>query len=127
MDQRIALGIPELGLSASVRMLADRAPLACAAIWEALETPVERRLVHTAITDPVAFLYSFPALRWLGPGDDVHELFFAYGAANLRLPTEEGWRGSVWGRIDTGLDEFAAACHRMRMDGTKRIKLSRET
>ena len=150
MDRRIALAIPELGLSASVRMLVDRAPLTCAAIWEALETPVERRLIHTATTGPVVFFYNFPALRdaknlpienhtiypkageilyffqpwnglryleefdpeWLRPGDDVHELFFAYGAANLRLPTEEGWRGSVWGRIDAGLDEFAAACRR---------------
>ena len=60
-------------------------------------------------------------------GDDVHELFFAYGAANLRLPTEEGWRGIVWGRIGAGLDEFADACRRMRMDGTKRIRLSRES
>ena len=164
MDRRIALAIPELGLSASVRMMVDRAPLTCAAIWDALETPVERRLIHTATTGPVVFFYNFPELRdaknlpienhtiypragdvlyffqpwnglryleefdpeWLRPGDDVHELFFAYGAANLRLPTEEGWRGSVWGRIDAGLDEFAAVCRRMRMDGTKRIRLSRE-
>ena len=63
MDRRIALAIPELGLSASVRMLVDRAPLTCAAIWEALETPVERRLIHTATTGPVVFFYNFPALR----------------------------------------------------------------
>ena len=31
MERRVALAIPELGLSASVKMLEDRAPLTCAA------------------------------------------------------------------------------------------------
>jgi Protein of unknown function (DUF3830) len=164
MDRRIALAIPELGVSASVRLLTDRAPLTCQAIWAILEEPVERRLIHTATTGPVVLFYDLPPIpdarqlpienhtiypkagdilyfyqpwnglrdleeldpEWLRPGHDVHELLFAYGAANLRLPTEDGWRGSVWGRIETGLDEFSHACRRMRTDGTKRITLSRQ-
>ena len=79
MDRRIALAIPELGLSASVRMLVDRAPLTCAAIWDALETPVERRLIHTATTGPVVFFYNFPALR------DAKDLRFGMGLSASRV------------------------------------------
>jgi hypothetical protein len=165
MKQRIALEIPGLGVMASVRMLTERAPRTCAAIWDALAEPVERRLIHTATTGPIVLFYDLPAIpdagnlpienhtiypkagdllyfyqpwnslryledfdpAWLKPGADVHEVMFAYGAANLRFPTEDGWRGSVWGTIDAGLDDFAQACRRMRMDGTKTIRLSRQT
>jgi hypothetical protein len=165
LDKEIAIDIPDLDVSATLRMLTDRAPRTCAAIWDVLAEPVERRLIHTATTGPVVFFYNFPALAdardlpienhtiypragevlyfyqpwnglrdlanhdpaWLRPGDDVHELFFAYGAANLRLPTEDGWRGSVWGQIEDGFDDFAQACRQMRMDGTKRIRLSRRS
>ena len=97
--------------------------------------PIENHTIYPKAGDILYFFQPWNGLRyledfdpeWLRPGDDVHELFFSYGAANLRLPTEEGWRGSVWGRIDAGLDEFADACRRMRMDGTKRIRLSRES
>jgi hypothetical protein len=165
MDRRISLEIPELGVSATVRMLTDRAPQTCQAIWEVLDEPVERRLIHTATTGPVVLFYDLPPIpnardlpienhtiyprpgeilyfyqpwnglryledfdpEWLRSGQDVHELLFAYGAANLRFPTEDGWRGSVWGRIESGLEDFANACRRMRMDGTKRIRLSRQS
>jgi hypothetical protein len=163
MDKMLSLEIPELDVSATIRMLTDRAPRTCAAIWEVLAEPVERRLIHTATTGPVVFFYNFPALAdaqhlpienhtiyprpgeilyfyqpwnglrdladhdpaWLRPGDDVHELFFSYGNANLRLPTEDGWRGSVWGQIEDGLADFSRAGLQMRMEGTKTIRLSR--
>lgn len=164
MDRRIDLAIPELEVTATVKLLTDRAPLTCAAIWDVLAAPVERRLIHTATTGAVVLFYDLPALAgardlpienhtiypragellyfykpwnglrdlvdldpaWLRPGDDVHEVMFAYGAANLRFPTEDGWRGTVWAQIEEGLDDFARACRRMRMDGTKRIRLSRQ-
>jgi uncharacterized protein DUF3830 len=164
MDRRIALAIPDLNVLAIIRLLTERAPLTCAAIWDVLEAPVDRRLIHTATTGPVVLFYDFPAIHgaknlpienrtiypkageilyffqpwnglrdleeldseWHRPGDDVHELLFAYGAANLRLPTEDGWRGSVWGSIETGLEDFAQACRWMRMEGMKRITLSRQ-
>lgn len=163
MVQKIRLAIPEIELSATARLLTDRAPRTCAAIWDVLAEPVERRLIHTATTGASVFFYDLPAIagaselpienhtiyprpgeilyfyqpwnglrdladfdpEWLRPGDDVHEVLFAYGAANLKGPSEEGWRGSVWARIDEGLDEFARACRQMRIDGTKRIQVSR--
>jgi hypothetical protein len=163
MDQMIRLDIPGLDVSATARLLTERAPRTCAAIWDVLAEPVERRLIHTATTGSSVFFYDLPALAgahdlpienhtiypkpgeilyfyqpwnglrdladfdpaWLRPGDDVHEVLIAYGAANLRMPTEEGWRGSVWASINDGLDDFARACRQMRIDGTKRIRLSR--
>ena len=165
MTRRITLAIPELDVTATVRMLTDRAPRTCEAIWQVLATPVERRLIHTSVTGPVVFFYNFPPLpgardlplenhtispragellyfyqpwngmrdladhdpAWREPGADVHELFFPYGAANLRMPTEDGWRGSLWGVIEEGLDDFVRACRWMRMEGTKQIVLSRQT
>lgn len=165
MDRRLALAIPDLNALAYVRLLTERAPLTCAAIWDVLEAPVERRLIHSATTGPVVLFYDLPAIlnaqslpienhtiypkageilyffqpwnglrdladldpTWHRLGDDVHELFFAYGAANLRLPTEDGWRGSVWGCIEDGLEDLARACRRMRMEGMKQITLSRHS
>lgn len=164
MERKISLAIPDLGVDATIRMLTDRAPRTCAAIWDALAEPVERRLIHTTVTGSVVFFYNFPALAdakdlplenhtiypkageilyfyqpwngmkgladhdpsWRNPHDDVHEMFFAYGEANLRMPTEDGWRGSLWGVIEEGLDDFANACRWMRMEGTKNVRMSRE-
>jgi len=164
MTRKITLSIPELDVTATVRMLTELAPLTCEAIWNVLEEPVERRLIHTTVTGSVVFFYNFPPLAgakdlplenhtiypkageilyffqpwnsmrgladhdpsWRRPQDDVHELFFAYGEANLRMPMEDGWRGSVWGVIEEGLEDFAKACRWMRMEGTKRIILSRK-
>jgi hypothetical protein len=164
MDRKINLTIPDLEVTAAIKLLTDRAPLTCAAIWDVLAEPVERRLIHTATTGSIVLFYNLPALAgardlpvenhtiyprpgevlyfykpwnalrdladfdpaWLQLGDDVHEVMFAYGAANLRMPTEEGWQGTVWGNIEDGLDDFARACRRMRMDGTKQIRMSRQ-
>src|SRR3954453_20056828 len=63
MDRRISPAIPDLDVSASVRLLTDRAPLTCQAIWDVLEAPVERRLIHTATTGPVVLFYDFPAIN----------------------------------------------------------------
>jgi len=164
MDRGIMLAIPDLNVVATVRLLTERAPLTCAAIWDVVEEPVERRLIHSATTGPVVLFYDLPAIlgaqnlpienhtiyprageilyffqpwnglrelevldpAWHRPGDDVHELLFAYGEANLRLPTENGWRGSVWGSIEIGLEDFAQACRWMRMEGMKRITMSRQ-
>jgi hypothetical protein len=164
MNRKITIAIPELDVTSTVRLLTELAPRTCDAIWNVLEEPVERRLIHTTVTGSVVFFYDFPPLEgapelplenhtiypkageilyfyqpwnglkgladhdpsWRRPQDDVHEMFFAYGDANLRMPMEEGWRGSVWGVIEEGLDDFAKACRWMRMEGTKRITLSRQ-
>jgi hypothetical protein len=163
VDRNIALAIPELNVRATVRMLTDPAPRTCEAIWQVLEDPVERRLIHTPVTGSVVFFCNFPPLAgarelplenhtispkageilyffqpWNGlrgladhdpsswrPRDDVHEVFFAYGEANLRLLTEEGWRGSLGSITEDGLDDFAHARRWMRMERTKRITLRR--
>src|SRR3954463_3592237 len=62
MDQRIRLDIPEIQVSATARLLTERAPLTCAAIWDILAEPVERRLIHTATTGSSVFFYDLPAL-----------------------------------------------------------------
>jgi hypothetical protein len=163
VDQRIALEIPALNVTAVAKMNVQRAPLTCAAVWEALAQPVERRLIHGTVSGPVVLFYDLPSIpnarelplenhtisprageliyffqpwnglrdladlppEWLRPGDDVHEIVFAYGDASLRLSMENGWRGSSFAQIDDGLDAFRDACAQMRMEGMKHVVLRR--
>ena len=117
-------------VTGSVVFFYDLPPLA-----GARELPLENHTIYPKAGEILYFFQPWNGLRdladldpsWRRPGDDVHEVFFAYGEANLRLPMENGWRGSVWGEIEDGLDDFARACRWMRMEGTKRITLSRQT
>lgn len=63
--------------------------------------------------------------RLSGGADAVFELAFMYGEVDLRHFWEEGFHGSLVGRIEDGLEEFAAACGQTLSEGRTRLRLSR--
>jgi hypothetical protein len=100
---------------------------------DAKELPLENHTMYPRAGELLYFFQPWNGLRdladippaWLRPGADVHEIVFAYGDANLRLSTENGWRGSSFAQIDEGLDAFCEACAWMRMEGMKHVTLRR--
>ena len=62
--------------------------------------------------------------RLTGGSDSIHELAFMYGEVDLRHFWEDGFHGSLVGRITTGLPQFAEACARTLSDGRTRLRLS---
>ena len=46
MTKRIELEIVETGTRVTARLLEDEAPKTCEAMWKALETPIESKLLH---------------------------------------------------------------------------------
>lgn len=64
--------------------------------------------------------------RLNGGSKEVFELAFIYGEADLRHYWEEGFHGSLVGRIEDGAEEFAAACGQTLNDGATAIRISRE-
>jgi hypothetical protein len=64
--------------------------------------------------------------RLSGGTATVHELAFMYGETDIRHFVEEGFRGSLVGRIDQGLEEFAAACALTLSEGRTALTISRQ-
>lgn len=63
--------------------------------------------------------------RLSGGSASVYELAFMYGEVDLRHFYEEGFRGSLVGRVTQGLDAFAAACGSTLSDGRTPLRVSR--
>jgi hypothetical protein len=64
--------------------------------------------------------------RLSGGSSEVHELAFMYGETDLRHYYEEGFRGSLVGVIEEGLDAFAAECKGTLTTGRTALRVSRE-
>lgn len=63
--------------------------------------------------------------RLTGGNEAVHELAFMYDEVDLRHYWEEGFHGSLVGRVNAGLDEFADACRRTLLEGRTPLRVSR--
>lgn len=63
--------------------------------------------------------------RLTPPVGSVHEMAFMYGEVDLRHYWEEGFHGSLFGRVTDGLDELAAACARTLAEGGTAVRVSR--
>lgn len=63
--------------------------------------------------------------RLSGGAAAVFELAFMYGEVDLRHYWEDGFHGSLIGRIEDGLPEFAAACRATLNEGRTGIRISR--
>lgn len=92
--------------------------------------PVENRTMRPEPGE-LMFFYAAPnefaslaSDRLSGGADAVHELAFMYGEVDLRHFWEDGFHGSLVGRITTGLPEFAAACAQTLSTGRTRLRLS---
>ena len=93
--------------------------------------PIENRTMRPQVGE-LMFFYAAPnefacmaESRLTGGSTAIHELAFMYGDVDLRHFWEDGLHGSLVGRIQTGLDEFAAACASTLVDGRTRLRLSR--
>ena len=62
--------------------------------------------------------------RLSGGSSAVYELAFMYGDVDLRHYWEDGFHGSLIGRIEEGLPEFAAACRATLNEGRTGIRIS---
>jgi hypothetical protein len=63
--------------------------------------------------------------RLTPPVGSVHEMAFMYGEVDLRHYWEEGFHGSLFGRVTDGLDELAEACARTLAEGGTAVRVSR--
>ena len=63
--------------------------------------------------------------RLSGGAPAVYELAFMYGETDLRHFYEEGFRGSLVGRIEDGHEAFALACSETLRDGRTPLRISR--
>ena len=52
LDYRIHMQIPQFGAQARARLLFDKAPATCQAIWDQLENPLELKATHGMWTGP---------------------------------------------------------------------------
>ena len=92
--------------------------------------PIENRTMRPQAGE-LMFFYAAPnefacmaESRLTGGSAAIHELAFMYGDVDLRHFWEDGLHGSLVGRIDRGLDDFAAACASTLVDGRTRLRLS---
>lgn len=96
-----------------------------------VEPPLENRTMRPQPGE-LMFFYAreneFACLaddRMTGGASRVHELAFMYGEVDLRHFWEDGFHGSLVGRIDEGLEAFAAGCGRTLVDGSTALRVSR--
>lgn len=97
-----------------------------------VEPPLENRTMRPQVGE-LMFFYArqneFACLaddRLTGGADEVHELAFMYGEVDLRHFWEDGFHGSLVGRIDENLEAFSAACRRTLSEGATALHISRD-
>jgi hypothetical protein len=93
--------------------------------------PLENQTMRPHPGD-VMFFYAAPNAfvctrdeRLSGGAEAVHELAFMYGETDLRHFYEEGFRGSLVGHFESGLEPFVAACRETLRSGRTRLHISR--
>ena len=92
--------------------------------------PIENRTMRPQPGD-VMFFYAAPNQfacladdRLNGGSGAVHELAFMYGEVDLRHFWEDGFHGSLVGRVTSNLPDFAEACTRTLVHGHTRLRIS---
>ena len=63
--------------------------------------------------------------RLSGGSSSVFELAFMYGEVDLRHYWEDGFHGSLVGRIEDGAEPFAVACGETLNHGRTALRISR--
>ena len=148
MVDRLRFDFPDDGVTAHARLSRERAPRTCEAIWRGL--PFEGLARHGIYSGSEVLLFIPPdiqpprenATSRVEPGDLAYYSFEARSAFGEREPVAEiAWfygddarpsmpggpvAVNVFARFDEGFEELAALCHRMRLEGAKRLRVSRE-
>ena len=133
----------------------EAAPATCAAIWEALAKPVQIPAMHAMFAGPEIMLGLPPEAQSFDPRgipvenqtcfpvagdclwfyqakgmmkgltDELWEIGMFYGDGG-RIFGPLGWTPcNIFGRMKEGLEEFASACQRIRLEGVKTLEIAR--
>lgn len=153
--KRIRIAVPAYEAEAVAELLEDKAPKTCAAIWDALASPITARGIHAMWVGPEVMIdiphshrvfagadipsenqTSFPipgdlVWFWFAPGtlpnltDELYEFGVVYDR-DARMFGPTGWlAATVFGRVTANFEQLAAACHRFREDGRVDMTVSR--
>jgi len=130
------LNLDLAGVKVTISLLEEAAPRTASAFLDAL--PVSGHAIHARwsgdmilMIDPISLPIDIHenARRFVSPGDVCYcprakELSICYGVADARMPTGAHVL-TVFGRITSGFDEFAAMCVKMPVLGAQKISLQR--
>jgi hypothetical protein len=153
-ERELAVGLPDYGVEAVVRLHQRSSPGLTALVWNALERPFESVTGHAAFDGEEIFCF-LPTIMengqpveppvedwtmWPKPGDlmffhrrvnertgrePTYELAFMYGETDLRHYYETGLPGCVIGHFVEGHDAFTQAAIATRKHGQTKIVISR--
>jgi hypothetical protein len=138
-----------------VQLYEENAPQTCAAIWQALAKPIRIPAMHAMFAGPEIMLGLPPEAQSFDPRgipvenqtcfpvagdclwfyqakgmmkgltDELWEIGMFYGDGG-RIFGPLGWTPcNIFGRMVEGLDAFAAACQRIRLEGVKTVEIGR--
>ena len=156
-ERALTFTFVESGVHGTVRLHDDAAPATCAAIWGALAKPVRIPAMHAMFAGPEIMLGLPPEAQTFDPraipvenqtcfpvagdclwfyqakgmmkglADELWELGMFYGDGG-RIFGPLGWTPcNIFGRMVDGLEPFAAACGRIRLEGVKLLEIGRGT
>lgn len=155
MTKRISITVVEYGVTAIAELQEKDAPKTTAALWKALEVPLEHKGIHamwagreimvevpeanhrfdpTSVPLENATVYPaagdicwgyFPPYTERGFGEGVWDIAIIYGR-ETRFYIPLGMLPlNIWACITENLDEFARACARVRTEGLKTFRIER--
>ena len=155
VTKRISITVVEHEVTAIAELQEKDAPKTTAALWKALEVPIENKGIHAMWAgreimlevpeanhrfDPVsvplenATVYPaagdicwgyFPPYTERGFGEGVWDVAIIYGR-ETRFYIPLGMLPlNIWACITENLDEFARACARVRIEGLKTFRIER--
>ena len=136
---KLRLELADYGVVATAVLYEHAAPRVSRLVYASLEQALDTHTRHACFDgqEVYCFLPPFPEEpplefaatmdeRLSGGNPAVHELAIMYGEVDLRHYWEEGFHGSLVGRIDEGLEAFASACGQTLSDGRTRLRVSQE-
>lgn len=155
MSKHVRLTFVESGVSATARLYEDDAPDVCAAMWAALEVPLQGPVTHAMASgeelminmpeenrrfDPMAVPVQMATIH-PRPGEllwaylppyymkdfqtGLWDFIIVYGQCVLASRETGPLVCSRWARIEEGLDAFAAESARTYIEGQKVLRVER--
>ena len=153
--KRIEIVVVESGVRAEAELLEARCPITSAALWKTLEKPIIAQGIHAAWTgrcvylvipeanltfDPAEIPFENATLYPI-PGDvlfafspqsveksvvgSLPDIGIVYGR-EVRFYDYSGQHAmNLWARITKGLEELAAECSKLRIEGAKEFRIAR--
>ncbi len=155
--RQLYLTFVDSGARGILTLYEDEAPVTCETLWQALATPVQVPTLHAMFAGPEIMMGLPPQAQTFDPRAVPAEnqtcfptagecLWFYQGANAMKGLPEELWEigvfydsggrifgpigwtpCNIFGRIEEGLEAFAAACRTTRTQGIKTVEIGRAT